>query len=373
MYLASPSNDDVISAIEGLSPKASEALLIFIGEASTLNINSLIAQLRKTEYAFFGAIFPSVISAETHSDSGVVLTTLPTLTPPYLIRNLNQSVELPEFETELEASEEAQLTALVWIDGLTNQISNFLSELYNTLGNSVRYLGGGAGSLSLRQQPCVFSREGCFQDAAIIIFSPLESQLGVRHGWQRLEGPFPATKTNNNTIAELNWQNAFDVYKEVVEVDSGQSLTQENFFDIAKAYPFGIFKEDQEDIVRDPILVNDSGGLVCVGEVPENALLYILKGNKSSLITSAHQAAIEATQGIQDKLQHFLIVDCISRVLFLGDQFPEELTAFRKQLLDPNDEIVAEGVLTLGEISSYGEGFLEFFNKTIVIGALYTS
>jgi len=29
------------------------------------------------------------------------------------------------------------------------------------------------------------------------------------------------------------------------------------------------------------------------------------------------------------------------------------------------------GMLTLGEISSYGEEFLEFFNKTIVVGILY--
>ena len=28
-----------------------------------------------------------------------------------------------------------------------------------------------------------------------------------------------------------------------------------------------------------------------------------------------------------------------------------------------------DGILSLGEISSYGDGYLEFFNKTIVVGA----
>ena len=30
--------------------------------------------------------------------------------------------------------------------------------------------------------------------------------------------------------------------------------------------------------------------------------------------------------------------------------------------------ISLSGALTLGEISSYGEGFLEFYNKTVVVG-----
>lgn len=371
MYLTSPSINGILTAIDQLKPQENEVVLLLIGEAAPIDIDQLIDQLKITDYTFVGGIFPAVISAETHSDAGVILKTLPTATPPYLMQDLDQGIHLPDFDEELALSEETQLTALVWIDGLTSQISNFLAEMYNNLGNSVRYLGGGAGSLSLKQKPCIFTREGCFQDAAVILFSPLESQLGVQHGWQRLKGPFPATQTHDNTITELNWRNAFEVYKEVVEADSQQQITSENFFDIAKGYPFGIFKEGQEDIVRDPIVVNDANELVCVGEVPENALLYILKGDKHSLVASARQAATEAQQGVHDKLHDFLVVDCISRVLFLGDQFSEELSALREKFCAIETALSVEGILTLGEISSYGEGFLEFFNKTIVVGALY--
>ncbi|MEM9219983.1 MAG: FIST C-terminal domain-containing protein [Cyanobacteria bacterium P01_F01_bin.150] len=372
MYLLSPSLDEIQTAIQKqLQPQDNEVVLILMGEATGINIDTLVNVLKQDDYCFIGAIFPSVLSAETYSEKGVMLKTIPLATPPHLIRDLNQQVELPEFDAEIDLSEDTQLTALIWIDGLTSQISTFLSEMYNNLGNSVRYLGGGAGSLSLQQQPCIFTREGCFQDAAVVVFSPLESQLGVRHGWQRLEGPFPATETHDNTITALNWRNAFEVYKEVVEADGQRAIAADNFFEVAKGYPFGIFKEGQEDIVRDPIVVNDVGELVCVGEVPENALLHILKGDKESLVTSARQAAIEATQGDPNKLTECLVVDCISRVLFLGDQFSEELTALKTQLATVSQSTALEGVLTLGEISSYGEGFLEFFNKTIVVGALY--
>lgn len=374
MYLDSPSIDDILQAIADQAidkDKDKDVILLFVGEDAQLNIDLLIQRLSEGQYTFLGGIFPAVIAGETHSSSGVVLKTLPAATKPYLVKNLDQEILLPEFEQELSLSEIHELTALIWIDGLTSKISNFLAELYNNLGNSVRYLGGGAGSLTLKQKPCIFSPEGCFQDAAIIFFSALESQLGVQHGWQRLAGPIPATQTHRNAIAELNWENAFQVYQKAVEADCDRSITVENFFEIAKGYPFGIFKEGQEDIVRDPIIATESGNLICVGEVPENALLYILRGDTQSLISSASTAAQEATKRGQIGLFEILVVDCISRVLFLGENFGQELQALRNQFLAVDCQRSVEGVLTLGEISSYGNGFLEFLNKTIVVGALY--
>ena len=371
MYLDSPSVDDIIDAISNLNLAADDVILIFVGEENRLDIDILIKRLSDINHSFIGGIFPSVIAAETHSTTGIILKTLPAATKPYLIQNIEQEIILPEFEVELELSEDHDLTVLVLIDGLTSQISNFLAELYNNLGNSVRYLGGGAGSLSLKHQPCIFTEDGCFENAAVVFFTALDSQLGVQHGWQRLNGPLPATQTHRNAIVELNWRNAFQVYKETVEIDCRQTITSENFFEIAKGYPFGIFKEGQEDIVRDPIIAAESGDLICVGEVPENALLYILRGDTNSLVEAASIAAKEAIQKEKSNLVDILVVDCISRVLFLEDDFDKELASLRQNLIEANCSLDVEGILTLGEISSYGDGFLEFFNKTIVVGAFY--
>ncbi|MFK7905998.1 MAG: FIST signal transduction protein, partial [Chitinophagales bacterium] len=192
-----------------------------------------------------------------------------------------------------------------------------------------------------------------------------------RHGWQQLEGPFVATRTEKNVIHELNWQNAFDLYKEVIDQDCTIPITKDNFFDIAKAYPFGIFKENSEDIVRDPIAVDENGALVCVGEVPENTVLYILKGEKNALISSAKRAAEDTLSEDMPEIAQTLIVDCISRTLFLENDFSEELKVVSECFNKTNQPIHPQGILTLGEISSYGEGYLEFFNKTIVIGTFF--
>lgn len=194
--------------------------------------------------------------------------------------------------------------------------------------------------------------------------------MGVRHGWKKLVGPIVATRTSQNTIFELNWTNAFEVYKEAIEEDSEQEIRSDNFFSIAKGYPFGIYKENQEDIVRDPISVDENGSLICVGEVPENTVLYILKGERNDLIASAQQATQDTLQAPSIKINHLLVFDCISRTLFLEDRFPEELQAIDNQLKLRDLKATPYGVLSLGEISSYGEGLLEFFNKTIVVGTL---
>ncbi len=214
--------------------------------------------------------------------------------------------------------------------------------MFDQLGNSVSYFGGGAGSLSLKSQPCLFTCEGFVQDAAIVTFIKLQCNLGVAHGWKKLTGPIVANKTHKNVVMELNWRNAFEVYQEIIEADSGVKLPRDNFYSVAMGYPFGIYKEEAEDIVRDPIMTNEKGELICVGEVPENSLLNILKGETDSLIQAAGQAAKD---------------------------FGRELAAVKENLA--GNQGIPAGMLTLGEISSYGEAYLEFFNKTIVVGGCY--
>lgn len=376
MYLETPSIDQVLDACRHVNLSTPSTICIFVAEAAELDIPELIDTLRAANIDFIGGVFPAVIGGDRKSNHAVVINAFPVMDQIYLIQGLDQAdITLPDFSPILDnldyASDIPAATALLLVDGLTRNIGTFLSEMYNCLGDSVNYLGGGAGSLSLKQKPCLFSPQGYFQDAALVAFLQLPSGLGVRHGWQRLQGPMVATQTEKTIITQLNWQTAFDVYRATVETDSEKALRADNFFDIAKGYPFGIFKAGQEDIVRDPILVNEAGALVCVGEVSENASLYILKGTVNSLIAAAAQAARDSiiVSNHEDQVHSVIVVDCISRVLFLEDHFDQELTAVQQGL--DTHAVMPEGILSIGEISSYGDGLLEFFNKTMVVATLY--
>jgi len=158
-----------------------------------------------------------------------------------------------------------------------------------------------------------------------------------------------------------------------VESDSGKTLTRESFLETAGRYPFGMYRESAQKVVRDPIAVDESGALVCVGEVPENTTLAIMKGTPENLISAARLAcdealAVENGNCPVDPQTQVWVADCISRALFLGKDFSSELGIINDQARSAGITSPIKGALTLGEISSHGHGVLEYLNKTIVVG-----
>ena len=340
-----------------------EAALISIGEHMDINVEDLVAALNAANLKFIGGVFPKVIYGNSIVDNGMVINPLNHVEDLVLVKDISKNkYTIPKIS--FDASNAYSL--ITYVDGLTSNISNYLSSLYENYGMQTNYFGGGAGSLSLEQMPCVFSNDGVFQDAAVFALLRMESRIGVRHGWNKVDGPFIVTKAEGNIIKEINWKNPFEVYKQVVETHSNKQFNDDNFFEIAKGYPFGIVKDHAECIVRDPLMVNDKGELICVGELEDNTLVDILNGNEGTLIEAAKHAAAESIK-FAEKPRKAIIIDCISRILFLEDNFDKELNTITKTINDKFPDVTISGALTLGEISSYGEGFLEFYNKTVVI------
>lgn len=326
------------------------------------DIDPLLRNLRKP---VFGGIFPQIIHDGEHLERGTIalgLTQEPVLT---LIRDLSDpNQDLSAAVADAVDPDVAETTLFVFVDGFARRISGLIDALFENHGLELNYIGGGAGSLSLRQKPCLFTPDGLLEDAAILAQTAWPSGIGVAHGWQVVSDVIKVTRSDRNTIQELNYRPAFDVYREIVEPQAAATLTAENFFDIAKGFPFGIRKMGTEVVVRDPLMVDAQGNLVCVGEVPENAFVHILRGETQALVAaagSANELATEAlaVHGGDPSLRIF--IDCISRVLFLEEEFPKELNAV-------NDDLPMIGALTLGEIANSGDHYLEFYNKTAVVG-----
>ncbi len=364
-YFSDADVPTLVSQIKQLARTENESVLLFIAEHSTVDVKALLAALKQEDIPAAGGVFPGIIYGNQRYETGMVADVLPVLFKPSVVTGLNTSnfalSSLPN------TPKDQKYTALILVDGLTQNIALFLDRLFRKYGNSVRYIGGGAGSLSFQQKPCVFDTEGIYQDAALIIWVKATTTLGVQHGWKHLHGPFVANKTTRNVVHQLNNQPAFQIYNELIQRKTGTALTKENFFSIAKKYPLGIFHPGMDYIVRDPITFTDDNGLVCVGEVPTNSMIYILKGEKQDLVDHAQKATTEALKNTP-AAERIFVVDCISRVLYLEEDFNEELNAVHAVL--PNESTRLSGVLTLGEIASFKTGRVEFFNKTFVVGAL---
>lgn len=340
---------------------SNNCLLVLIAEKSADQANILIELLAKNGLKFFGGIYPTIIYETNNYDNGILLIEL-----PFVKQVVKFSMNDESTFREIENLEEIN-TAILLIDAMVAETDLLLKRVYGLLNNEINLVGGGAGFMSFVQQPCIFTEDGIFDDGAVLALMSNKSKIGVKHGWQEFAGPFVATSTEKNIIKELNWRPAFEVYKEVIEANSNNKFSETNFIDIAKIFPFGIFKEGAEYVVRDPISINSNDEIICISEVPENSTLQILTGDPEKLIVAARDVA---NQTVQDEgLEGYLMVfDCITRVMYLDNRFVEELSAMREVYDGKQCKIL--GVSTLGEIASSGTGFVDFYNKTIVASSL---
>jgi hypothetical protein len=369
IFVGSGDLAEVRDAVDSLEPSADEMVAMFIAEEGAADLERLTAALADTKHCFFGGLFPRIIHGTEVHAKGVLAFTLPRLGEPMLARGLDAD----DFEVPLcSALSDAPVkpTALVLADGLSPSICRFLGAIYHQLGGTISYWGGGAGKDAHTRQPCIITRQGVYQDAAVIALVPRPSRLGVGHGWQEIRGPLVATRCKRNVILQLNWESALDVYRQIVEREAPVKITPENFYEVAAAYPFAVRKHEQESVVRCAVAIGEGGTLVCAGEIPENAVLYILKADPARLVEASGRAAREARPEDPAQVSQCLIADGVSRANLLGRHFAAELAAVHDGLGPAARSCPPIGILTLGQVASYGRGYLEYFNKTCVVATL---
>lgn len=343
-----------------------KGVLVLACDANNYNHEELSKLLKAIKKPIFGGIFPAVIFNNKKHEKGFIIAEMDIEINISIIENIS----LPETNLDDEMIKVSDTcsdvkTFFVFIDGFSSNIRNFIESMFTVLGLEFNYIGGGAGSLSLKQKPCIITNSGLKQDCAVIAGVGLNSGVGVKHGWESISGPFKVTSAEKTIIKELDYKHAFGVYKRVVDKHSGKFISKENFFNIAKSYPFGINKVDAEKIVRDPLFIGEDYSLICVGEVETGSFVDILTGNKDSLIKAAEDAVTTAMANKSGDTEKFIFfVDCISRVLFLGNDFNKELESVHSV----NEKAPLFGVLSIGEIANNGKDYLEFYNKTSVIG-----
>jgi len=310
-----------------------------------------------------GGIFPEIIADGVRKEEGFVLIPLyetweivsfeTSNKEPYLTTEIERWLENTSIETN---------SICCFVNALWEHKSLLIHTLYDALGPFVNYIGGGAGSLSFQSFPCVFANQQIIEHGAVIGVMSKPISLGVAHGWHPISEPIKVTETKGNSIISLNWQPAFSIYQSQVEAHSNRKINEQNFFEIAKSYPLGLVRLDNEMIVRDPYAA-ENGILHIVDEVPEGEYIRIMHGNMDSLLEGAKNAVHQSEKNnetIDLAEKNYLCIDCISRVLFMQDDFTKELA-----LLNKNQDI--NGILSIGEIANPINAPLELFNKTVVV------
>lgn len=363
-------NAERLEALLGSMSEDPSVQSIFVAGASPEfgETDDIARVLQKAGKPVFGGLFPAIIHGGRAHRQGFVAVGFP---HQAIVRTV-QGLSRPETEvrqrlfTVLEELDARGGTLFVLVDGLAEHIGTLIDGIYDHYGLELHYLGGGCGGIDLKPRPCVLSDQGVGQDCAVLAWLPEQpSRIAVGHGWQPISEPFKVTDSSGGIIRSLDWRPAFQVYQEFVESRGKVRVGHDNFAEVARSYPLGIAKLDSEMVVRDPFLVDQSGAIRCFGDVPKGSHVHILQGSEEGLLKAAEEvaAAVESTarSGGRDIR---LVFDCVSRSLYLGDVFEKEL-----ERLSAGSQATV-GALTIGEIANYGDDYLEFYNKTAVVGVL---
>ena len=348
-----------------LSKDSAKGILLFVGEETPFDYKQLQPILKAMDIEIWGGIFPEVIYNGSLYKQGVVGCAFQSPVSIEVIKDLGK------FNGDLSEDfiSNNTRTLLIFNDGRGGNTPQLIETLYEKNFKEIVFFGGGTGSLITIDQPSLFTKDDFFAGGAIIAAAPDFMSVGINHGWQPISEPVIASSVDKNILRSINWEPAFEYYKRIVEQDAGIKLTADGFLDVAKSYPLGILKYDTEIILRVPVSVGEENSLLFASEMPENSVLLVTKAYPDKLIAAAGTATEQAKIAFESKMKispgKALIVDCITRALFLEDRFNDELEIIANKA---GSDVFLFGLLSLGEIASTGDKYIELHNKTIVIG-----
>lgn len=366
-----------VSAIEGalaecLADTRHGGVIALLPEAEKEKLPLLQAYCRQNGLALGGGIFPALLHEGHFVNTGAWLLPFRQMPPHFLLPVLNggdQGAAATLVEavlgglSALSSTEEKPLLFLVF-DSMVPNIASILDEVYYALSNRVAYAGVNAGSETFQAMPCLFDEHHLVGDGVLGLLLPgVAGSFQLEHGFELPSHAMIATSSHGNCIAMIDWQPAFDVYRQIVWRQYGVSLTVENFYQHAVHFPIGIQRASGDVVVRIPVALTEDGALFCVGEIPEHAMLVVLRAPAAGAAGCIDKLAAKLSVGRPMPLGQLLTFYCAGRRLHLGDDAEKELGALQAA----SGAAEMGGALSLGEVGSVIPfGYPMFHNAALV-------
>jgi len=317
--------------------------------------------LQSFSKSIVGGVFSEIIVRCKIKSNGVLLLPL-----PFDLKSQVFSFDDEHnYQSKLESHYSANLpdsgSVIIFTDAFVNGKNQFIESLYDFFGNEFNFIGGGSGTTSFKSSKNVLHNSGMHANSAVIGLTEECFSIGIAHGWNPITEPMKATEVEFNEVKSINWEPAFDVYKQEVEEHSGLVFDKNNFAEIAKSYPIGLIKIDGETVIRDPFQVKDKT-IHFLDLIDSGQYFSIMHGDVGSLLAAASEAkdqCMTTYEGAEDN-GYLFCIDCSSRGKFLDNMFAQEL----KEI---SGDQTLYGALTFGEIANIGNSFLEIYNKTVIV------
>jgi len=325
-------------------------VLALLPAAEGERIDAVQAICREQGIPLCGAVFPALIAERRFVDRGILLlrfdrcpswvlvdTTAPGAVHPVQALAATASHGLTAFAP-------GKPTFFLIFDCLLPNVGSMLHALYLALGKRVHYAGINAGNDNFQPISCLFDGERRLKNGVFGMLTA--SHPVVRHAYPLPENPLRAVSVAGNRIDNIEGRPPFEVYRDIVLRDRGVELTRENFYEHAVHYPFGEISA-LDVLVRMPMCIENDGSLKCIGEVPANSLLKLLRAPSLTESHCIEQLAegLRPHAGPHDTLLAFY---CAGRRQHLGSDAECELSMLEQAC--EVDRVV--GAVSMGEIDT---------------------
>ena len=190
-------------------------------------------------------------------------------------------------------------SALVMTDALAGHADRLIDALTLATAGQYQFFGGGAGDNAQFQKTTVFCGGDVLSDAAVAleIISDKPIGIGVSHGWESASEPFRVTEAEGARLISLNGFPAAEAFQAHATA-TGQTL------DPAAPIPFFLhnilgIETAAGQKLRVPLAIFDDGAVLCAAEIPQDAIVRIMRSSEQSTVEaaqSATDAALKATQ-----------------------------------------------------------------------------
>lgn len=345
---------------------------IFLPENLKDRVTDMQDCCRQLTIPLVGAIFPSLIHEGRFHQDGALLMGFPRMpyhalyeAPGTDTSSIDDFVNRLSLDLRPRMGSTRDSTLFMLFDSMVPNIATLLDAIYLRLANRIHYAGANVGSETFQPMPCLFDGDRFIGNGLLLMLLQPHRGAILEHGYAAPEHCVYATSTDGNRISQIDWRPAFEVYQELMQRQYGVAINQDNFYELAVHYPFGILRANHHVLVRIPVQLGEDGSLFCVGEIPPNSLLTLLE-----------RPEVDSTQTL-DKIEHslkelngdlsdsdLLLFYCAGRRLHLGAE--TALTEIRA-LTDRLPQLQIHGAVSLGEIGgSTSWGYPLFHNATLV-------
>ncbi|OAD46044.1 FIST signal transduction protein [Polaribacter atrinae] len=189
----------------------------------------------------------------------------------------------------------------------------------------------------------------------------LEITFSINGGWTPFGPERIVTKSEGNTLYELDNLPALDLYKKYLGEKSKELPGA------ALLYPLNVKTEDGHNtIVRSILNIDEAeNSMILAGDILENSKVQLMMTNVDNIVNAAEKAAKSALEFRNKKPELAILVSCIGRKLVLDQRVEEEVEEVMEVV---GDATTITGLYSYGEIAPFiGENSCQLHNQTMTV------